>query len=145
MRRYDGNTSRENTGFVGLGKCQCHSLSWTCLISLSQSQRLCQAQRWHTAYCVRKRHFHRKLGNNVWVECSEDAINSARDMLVAGVDVVDIGGQSTRPGAEIVSEAEELDRVIPVIECASCGHALCYCFSMLTWHTVPQKKVLFVR
>ena len=33
-----------------------------------------------------------------------------------GADVVDVGGESTRPGADVVSEAEELDRVIPVIE-----------------------------
>ena len=33
-----------------------------------------------------------------------------------GADILDIGGESTRPGAEPVSDAEELDRVMPVIE-----------------------------
>ncbi len=37
-------------------------------------------------------------------------------MIAAGVDVFDVGGESTRPFAEPVSEQEELDRVIPVIE-----------------------------
>jgi dihydropteroate synthase len=36
-------------------------------------------------------------------------------MISEGVDIIDIGGESTRPGADRVSEAEELDRVIPVI------------------------------
>ena len=44
------------------------------------------------------------------------ALAAARDMVAAGADVVDVGGESTRPGAAGVSEAEELDRVIPVIE-----------------------------
>jgi dihydropteroate synthase len=37
-------------------------------------------------------------------------------MIAEGVDVIDIGGESTRPGAERVSEQEELNRTIPVIE-----------------------------
>ncbi|MGL4959173.1 MAG: dihydropteroate synthase, partial [Plesiomonas sp.] len=37
----------------------------------------------------------------------------------AGAAIIDIGGESTRPGADIVSEAQELDRVIPVIEALS--------------------------
>lgn len=37
-------------------------------------------------------------------------------MLAAGVDIFDVGGESTRPFAEPVSEQEELERVIPVIE-----------------------------
>lgn len=35
-----------------------------------------------------------------------------------GADIIDVGGESTRPGAVPVSEQEELDRVIPIIECA---------------------------
>lgn len=38
------------------------------------------------------------------------------EMLVAGVDVIDVGGESTRPGAQPVSVDEELSRVIPAIE-----------------------------
>lgn len=46
-----------------------------------------------------------------------DAIlNSASRMAAAGVDIFDVGGESTRPGAEQVSDQQELDRVIPVIE-----------------------------
>ncbi len=44
------------------------------------------------------------------------AILHAEQMLRDGAAIIDIGGESTRPGAEAVSEQEELDRVIPVIE-----------------------------
>ncbi|MEJ2529987.1 MAG: dihydropteroate synthase [Gammaproteobacteria bacterium] len=44
------------------------------------------------------------------------AISHAEQMLQDGADIIDIGGESTRPGAKAVSEQEELDRVIPVIE-----------------------------
>lgn len=47
------------------------------------------------------------------------AIAHARAMQRAGAAIIDIGGESTRPGADIVSEAQELDRVIPVIEALS--------------------------
>jgi len=40
----------------------------------------------------------------------------AREMVTAGAAILDIGGESTRPGAEPVSEQEEMDRVLPVIE-----------------------------
>lgn len=46
----------------------------------------------------------------------ESAITHAAQMLQDGAAIVDIGGESTRPGAKAVSEQEELDRVIPVIE-----------------------------
>jgi len=46
----------------------------------------------------------------------ESATARARSMVEAGADILDIGGESTRPGSEPVSEAAELDRVIPVIE-----------------------------
>lgn len=45
----------------------------------------------------------------------EDAINRAKIMIEEGVDIIDIGGESTRPGAERISLDEELNRVIPVI------------------------------
>jgi len=44
------------------------------------------------------------------------AIAHARAMLADGADLVDVGGESTRPGAVPVGEAEEIDRVVPVIE-----------------------------
>lgn len=46
----------------------------------------------------------------------EDAIDHALQMVDDGADIIDVGGESTRPGAERVSEAEEQDRVIPVIQ-----------------------------
>jgi dihydropteroate synthase len=45
-----------------------------------------------------------------------DAIRAARCMLDAGADIIDIGGESTRPGAEAVDVAEELRRVIPLVD-----------------------------
>ncbi|MED1645344.1 dihydropteroate synthase [Brevibacillus agri] len=45
----------------------------------------------------------------------DHALAQARAMVEAGADIIDIGGESTRPGAEPVGEAEELDRVLPVI------------------------------
>jgi len=44
------------------------------------------------------------------------AITQARLMAAQGADILDVGGESTRPGAEPVSEDEELRRIIPVIE-----------------------------
>jgi dihydropteroate synthase len=45
-----------------------------------------------------------------------DALAHAEQMIAEGADIIDIGGESTRPGSEFVSEEEELRRVIPVIE-----------------------------
>jgi len=47
---------------------------------------------------------------------AESAIQSARDMAARGVDIIDIGGESTRPGSKQVSVQEEIERVCPVIE-----------------------------
>jgi dihydropteroate synthase len=44
------------------------------------------------------------------------AIAHARELIGEGADIVDVGGESTRPGAEPVSAAEELRRVLPVVE-----------------------------
>jgi dihydropteroate synthase len=46
----------------------------------------------------------------------EDAIVSARRMLDEGAAIVDVGGESTRPGSAAVSVEEELRRVVPVLE-----------------------------
>ncbi|MDL5382979.1 dihydropteroate synthase [Aeromonas hydrophila] len=46
----------------------------------------------------------------------ERAMTHARQMVAEGATLIDIGGESTRPGAPDVSEQEELDRVIPVVE-----------------------------
>ncbi|MFO3796948.1 MAG: dihydropteroate synthase, partial [Anaerolineales bacterium] len=44
------------------------------------------------------------------------ALEQARGFLAAGADILDIGGESTRPGSQAVSADEEMKRVIPVIE-----------------------------
>lgn len=44
------------------------------------------------------------------------ALSEARDMIRNGVDIIDIGGESTRPGSDSVDDAEESRRVVPVIE-----------------------------
>src|SRR5450759_1635209 len=44
------------------------------------------------------------------------AIAHASRLIEDGADILDIGGESTRPGAQLASLSEELDRVIPVIE-----------------------------
>ncbi|PNG98325.1 Dihydropteroate synthase 1 [Streptomyces malaysiensis] len=50
------------------------------------------------------------------------AVKHGLDLLAAGADLVDVGGESTRPGAARVDEAEELRRVIPVVrELAAAG------------------------
>ena len=46
----------------------------------------------------------------------ERAMTHARQMVAEGATLIDIGGESTRPGAPDVSEQEELDRVLPVVE-----------------------------
>ena len=46
----------------------------------------------------------------------EAAVKRAQEMLDEGVDIIDIGGESTKPGADRVPEIEELNRVIPVIK-----------------------------
>ena len=46
----------------------------------------------------------------------DQAVEAARGMAEAGADVVDIGGESTRPGADPVSSGEEMRRVLPVVE-----------------------------
>jgi len=49
----------------------------------------------------------------------DNAVEHAMKMVQDGADIIDIGGESTRPGSEKVSLEEELDRVIPVIEAVS--------------------------
>ncbi|ACI19373.1 dihydropteroate synthase [Dictyoglomus thermophilum] len=46
----------------------------------------------------------------------DEILKTAEDMIMNGVDIIDIGGQSTRPGSEPVSLEEEISRVIPAIE-----------------------------
>ena len=53
------------------------------------------------------------------------ALSHAEQMLAAGVDIIDIGGESTRPGAPVVSIQTELARVMPVLYALrDCGKPL---------------------
>jgi dihydropteroate synthase len=66
---------------------------------------------------------------------SQAAVDRAGEMLAAGADVLDLGGESTRPGAAAVSAAEECDRVLPALAAvrqAFPGAAI----SIDTWKTV---------
>lgn len=49
----------------------------------------------------------------------DDAVAKAKQLVADGADIIDIGGESTRPGADFVSADEELSRVIPVIQAVS--------------------------
>jgi dihydropteroate synthase len=51
----------------------------------------------------------------LWLEF-EQALRHVRAMVEAGADIIDIGGESTRPGSQAVPVQQELDRVLPVIE-----------------------------
>jgi dihydropteroate synthase len=44
------------------------------------------------------------------------AVEHAKEMVENGADIIDIGGESTRPGYTVISEDEEIERVVPVIE-----------------------------
>ncbi len=46
----------------------------------------------------------------------DDAVNHALKMIDSGADMIDIGGESTRPGSDVVSEEEEIRRVVPVVK-----------------------------
>lgn len=47
---------------------------------------------------------------------TESAIEQARKMISDGADIIDVGGESTRPGAAAVPEEDEKERIVPVIE-----------------------------
>ncbi|SFU75740.1 dihydropteroate synthase [Xenorhabdus koppenhoeferi] len=65
------------------------------------------------------------------------ALEHAVKMIEEGATIIDVGGESTRPGADEVSEQEELDRVIPVIE------ALTERFDV--WISVDTSKAVVMR
>lgn len=54
----------------------------------------------------------------------KDAVTHVRSMVMEGADFIDIGAQSTRPGATRLSEDEELSRLVPVLEAISADPAL---------------------
>ena len=46
----------------------------------------------------------------------DDALRRTEELISDGADIIDIGGESTRPGHQQISVEEEINRVIPVIE-----------------------------
>ena len=58
-----------------------------------------------------------------WFE-QDAAVSHGRDVVAAGADIVDVGGESTRPGAERPSVEEELRRVVPVVEALAAAGAV---------------------
>ncbi len=47
---------------------------------------------------------------------TDEAVNHALQLIENGIDIIDIGGESTRPGAKKISEEEEIQRIIPVVK-----------------------------
>ena len=48
--------------------------------------------------------------------CLDAALRHTEEMLAEGADIIDIGGESTRPGHVQITDQEEIDRVTPIIE-----------------------------
>ncbi len=46
----------------------------------------------------------------------DKALHHVEQMIAEGASIIDVGGESTRPGAELVSEQEEIERICPVVE-----------------------------
>lgn len=69
------------------------------------------------------------------------AIDGALAMVADGADIIDIGGESTRPGADAVSIDEELRRVIPVIE--AIAESISVPISIDTYKAAVAEKALF--
>ncbi|KAL7752988.1 trifunctional dihydropteroate synthetase [Sorochytrium milnesiophthora] len=72
----------------------------------------------------------------------ERAVAHAREMVAAGADIIDIGGQSTRPGAVEVSEQEELARVLPVIQAIRKDAGLTVPLSIDTYRAAVAKAAV---
>lgn len=68
------------------------------------------------------------------------AVEAALQMEAEGADIIDIGGESTRPGAQLVSSDEELSRIIPVIEKLA-GTLKC-AISVDTWKSSVADRAL---
>ena len=53
------------------------------------------------------------------------ALAHAEEMIRDGADIIDVGGESTRPGHIQITDEEETERVVPVIEALKIGRASC--------------------
>lgn len=72
---------------------------------------------------------------------SDDALQRAEQMLKEGAAILDIGGQSTRPGAEHIGADEELRRVMPAVETLS-NHFPEAIISIDTYHSKVAKEAV---
>ncbi len=70
------------------------------------------------------------------------AVARVEQMVVEGADIVDIGGESTRPGSTRISTAEELERIIPVIEAVRNKLEDNIMLSVDTWKSSVAKEAL---
>jgi len=68
------------------------------------------------------------------------AIDRAHQLVEEGADLLDIGGESTRPGAPLITEEEELRRVLPVVE--ALADAIAIPISVDTWKSQVAAAVL---
>jgi len=93
------------------------------LVALAPRPRLVLRTRHHTLDLAKKVHVMGIL--NVTPDSFSDggeflqpsaAVEHALEMVADGADIIDVGGQSSRPGSETISESEELKRTIPIIE-----------------------------
>ncbi|WP_372699650.1 dihydropteroate synthase [Arthrobacter sp. JSM 101049] len=70
---------------------------------------------------------------------ADDAIQHGLRMFYAGADIIDVGGESTRPGADYVDPAEERDRIVPVVAALVKAGAI---VSVDTMHTSTARAAL---
>lgn len=69
------------------------------------------------------------------------AVKKAGEMLDAGADLIDLGGQSTRPGSARIDEATELERVLPVVKAIARAFPEAL-LSVDTWHSNVARQCL---
>lgn len=69
------------------------------------------------------------------------AVHAAMQMLSEGATLIDVGGQSTRPGATVLTAAEEMDRVLPVITAIRRSAPDCF-ISIDTYHAIVAAEAV---
>ncbi len=79
-----------------------------------------------------------KLGHKSFQLDIDKALSRAEAMVFEGAVFIDVGGESTRPGASVVSEQEELDRVIPLIEAIRSRLDVCISIDSSTPNVMTQ-------
>lgn len=70
----------------------------------------------------------------------EDALAQVERMIAQGAAIIDVGGESTRPGAEFVTEEEEIARIVPVIQAIKAKYDVL--ISIDTYKTVTARAAL---